>query len=158
MRTADTSDCPATCPPKVRCRKPDSGLNTLPPVDVDLELLQVEDFLDRHRPVPRAPAYQPALGQAMGLRDVLHVDADHRLAQPARHLGQHIGIVVEGGGLHDRRRAGGRVTGLEDARTDEHTLGTELHHHRRIRRGGDTPAVNSVTGNLPARAASATSS
>ena len=27
---ADTSDCPATCPPKVRCKKPDSGLNTLP--------------------------------------------------------------------------------------------------------------------------------
>ncbi len=30
VRTADTSDWPATCPPKVRCRKPDSGLKMLP--------------------------------------------------------------------------------------------------------------------------------
>ena len=30
VRTADTSDWPATWPPKVRCRKPDSGLNTPP--------------------------------------------------------------------------------------------------------------------------------
>ena len=66
-------------------------------VDVDLELLEIEDLFDRHE------LFLPAaLGQAMRLRDLFHVDADHRLAQPARHLRQHIGVVVEGGGLDDR--------------------------------------------------------
>ena len=31
----------------------------------------------------------------------------------------------------------GRVAGLEDAGADEHALGAELHHHRRVGRGGD---------------------
>jgi hypothetical protein len=35
------------------------------------------------------------------------------------------------------RRACLRITALEDARADKHPIGTELHHHRRIRGSGD---------------------
>ena len=35
------------------------------------------------------------------------------------------------------RGAGRRVLGLEDARAHEHALGAELHHQRRVGRGGD---------------------
>ena len=42
-----------------------------------------------------------ALGQPVRLRDLLDVDADHRLAEPARDLGDHVGVVVERGGLDD---------------------------------------------------------
>jgi hypothetical protein len=44
-------------------------------IDVDLELFEVEDLLDRHL----LPA---ALGESVRLWDVVDVDADHRLAQP----------------------------------------------------------------------------
>src|SRR5574341_532386 len=39
-------------------------------------------------------------------------------------------------GLDNRRGAFGRITALEDTGTDEHTVHAELHHQRRIRRGG----------------------
>src|SRR2546429_685542 len=42
-----------------------------------------------------------ALGQPVGLRDVVDVDADHGLAEPTGDLGDHVGVVVEGGGLDD---------------------------------------------------------
>lgn len=44
-------------------------------VDVDLDLLEVEDLLDRQG----LPA---AFGQAVRHRDVIDVDADHRLPSP----------------------------------------------------------------------------
>ena len=68
---------------------------------------------------------------------VVDVDADHRLAEAAGDLGDHVGVVVERGRLDDRGGALGRVARLEDARADEHALGAELHHHRRVGRGGD---------------------
>ncbi|GAB4724172.1 hypothetical protein MOKP126_37580 [Mycobacterium avium subsp. hominissuis] len=49
-----------------------------PAVDVDLELLEIKDLLDRHGLFLPAAFRQP-----FGLRDLLDVDADHRLAQPA---------------------------------------------------------------------------
>ena len=70
----------------------------------------------------------------MRRRNVVNVDADHGLAQPAGHLGQHVRIVVERGGLDDGCRPRRGVAGLEDPGTDEHSVGTELHHHRRVRR------------------------
>ena len=56
-----------------------------------------------------------ALGEPVVLRELLDVDADHGLAETARHLGDHVRVVVERGGLDDRRGARGRVAGLEDA-------------------------------------------
>jgi len=43
-------------------------------------------------------------------RERIQVDPHHGLAQPPRHLGDDVGIVVEGGGLHDRGGPGGGVT------------------------------------------------
>ncbi|OOK63538.1 hypothetical protein BZL29_8492 [Mycobacterium kansasii] len=54
----------------------------------------------------------------MRLGDLFDVDADHRLAQPSRHLGQHVGVVVEGGGFDDR---GGAVLGAPDLKMPEPT-------------------------------------
>src|ERR1035441_9605017 len=62
----------------------------------------------------------------------IQVDADHGFAQATGDLGHHVRVVVEGGGLHDRGGALGRVAGLENARADEHTLRAELHHQRRV--------------------------
>ena len=84
----------------------------------------------------------------MRLRHLLDVDADHRLAEAPRHLGQHIGVVVEGGGLDDRRGALRRIAGLEDSRADEHALGAELHHHRGVGRGGDAARGEQRDGQL----------
>jgi hypothetical protein len=39
--------------------------------------------------------------------------------------------------LDDRGGARGGILGLEDARADEHGLGAELHHERRVGRRGD---------------------
>ncbi len=44
---------------------------------------------------------------------------------------------MEGRGLHDGAGPGGRVAGLEDPGADEDAVGTKLHHHRRVGRGGD---------------------
>ena len=43
-----------------------------------------------------------ALGEAVRLRDVVDVDADHRLAETAGDLGDHVGVVVERRRLDDR--------------------------------------------------------
>ena len=76
-------------------------------VDVDLELLEIKDLLDRHYGLFFARAlitsFLPAaLGEPVRGGDLLHVDTDHGLPQPARHLGQHVGVVIKGGGLDDR--------------------------------------------------------
>src|SRR6266511_1344238 len=87
----------------------------------------------------QAPLRSPAaLGESVRYGDVVDVDADHGLAQAPGHLRHHVGVVVERGRLDDRGAPLGRVTGLEDARADEHALGAELHHHRRVGGGGDT--------------------
>src|SRR3954451_23100389 len=86
---------------------------------------QTRPFVDATRPAPTerwAPRWSglpAALGQPMGLRDVFDVDPDHRLAQPTAHLGDDVGVVVEGRGLDDRLGPLGWVAGLEDARPDE---------------------------------------
>src|SRR3954470_19983206 len=41
-------------------------------------------------------------GEPVGHRYVVDVDADHGVAQPAEHLGDHVRVVVEGGRLDDR--------------------------------------------------------
>ena len=48
-----------------------------------------------------------ALGEAVGLRDVVDVDADHGFAEAAGGLGDDVGVVKERGGLdHGSGRAG----------------------------------------------------
>src|SRR3954462_9998515 len=58
------------------------------------------------RVVRRSP---PAPGQPVRLGDLVDVDADHGLAQTARHLRDDVGVVVEGGRLVDGLPALGRV-------------------------------------------------
>src|SRR3954467_9359364 len=95
--------------------------------------------------------YLPAaFGQPMRRRKVLHVDADHGLTEPAGDLRDDVGVVEEGGRLHDRLGPLGRVPGLEDAGAHEDPFGTELHHHRGVRRGGDASGREEYDGQLPA--------
>ncbi len=60
-------------------------------------------------------ALPTAFGQPMRLWDLLDVDADHGFAEAARDLGDDVGVIVERGGLDDRRCPLGRVSCLEDA-------------------------------------------
>lgn len=55
-----------------------------------------------------------ALGQAVRLRQFIHIDAHHCLTQSAGDLSQLIGIVERSRSLHDGFGALNRVTGLED--------------------------------------------
>ena len=57
---------------------------------------------------PARPSPAPG-GIALLGRERVQVDPHHGLAKPARHLGDDVGVVVEGGRLHDRRGPGGGV-------------------------------------------------
>ena len=91
---------------------------------------------DRSRDDSLRSVVPAALGEAVRRGEVGDVDADHRLAEPARHVRDHRRVVVERRRLHDRGRALRGVARLEDAGADEDAVGAELHHHRGIRRGG----------------------
>lgn len=82
----------------------------------------------------------------MGDRKLLDVDADHGLTQAAGDASDDLRVGVVVGRGDDRFGPPHRVTGLEDPGTDEHALGTELHHHRSVGRSGD-----SAGGQYPAR-------
>src|SRR5436190_9173793 len=84
-------------------------------------------------PIVGALTSPTAFGETVADRERVDRDADHRLAEPARDLGDHVRIVVHRRRLDDGASALRRVAGLEDAATDEHAVGTELHHHRRVR-------------------------
>ena len=81
--------------------------------------------------------YQPRSCMRSRLGDVRDVDADHRLAQVARHARDDVGVLEVRGRLDDRLRALRRVAALEDAGADEHAVAAELHHERRVGRGRD---------------------
>src|ERR671930_606508 len=70
------------------------------------------------------------------LAELLDVDPLHRLAETVRDLGEHVGVVEVRGGLDDRAGSCGGVLGLEDPRSYEDAVHTELHHQRRVGRGG----------------------
>src|SRR6478735_6761433 len=89
-----------------------------------------------------------ALGEPVRLRDLVDVDADHGLAEAARHLGDDVRVVVEGRRLDDRLGALGRVAGLEDAGADEDALGAELHHHGGVGGGRDAAGGEEHDGEL----------
>src|SRR5689334_5508031 len=70
----------------------------------------------RSRSVPMAARRSPtAVGVALLGRELGDVDADHRLAQAARDLGDHRGVVEERGGLDDGLGPLSGIAGLEDA-------------------------------------------
>src|SRR2546423_871769 len=98
-------------------------------------------------PIVASWAWLPATVRvALVGRQRVEVDPDHGLAEVARDLGDQVGVVEVGGGLDDGLRPlldslepfAVRKTsaGLEDAGAHEHALGTELHHHRGVGRGG----------------------
>jgi glycosyltransferase involved in cell wall biosynthesis len=68
------------------------------------------------RPLPAGiaaltPRQSPApAGVALLRRERVQVDPHHGLAKPPRHLGNDVGVVVEGGRFHDRGGPGGGVT------------------------------------------------
>src|SRR5690606_34431539 len=81
---------------------------------------------------PTLGALPATLGETVRRCEVGDVDADHGLAQAARGIRDDARVVEEGRGLDDRGGALGGLPRLEDAGPDEHTVGAELHHERRI--------------------------
>src|SRR5919201_5269328 len=77
------------------------------------------------------------------LAELLDVDPLHRLAETVRDLGEDVGVVEVRGGLDDRAGSGRGVLGFEDPRAHEDAVHTELHHQRRVGRGGQ-PAGGEV--------------
>ena len=68
--------------------------------------------------------------------DLIFVDADHGLTEILGKTCKQLGVLPIGGSLHDGGGTLSRVSGLEDAGTDEHAFGTQLHHERGIGRSG----------------------
>ena len=96
---------------------------------------------------------------AGAVREVLDVDADHGLAEPARDLRDHVGVVVERGRLDDRLGPLGGVAGLEDARSPTKTPSAPSCIIIAASAGvAMPPAVKSTTGSLPLSATSVTRS
>src|SRR6266536_73550 len=89
-------------------------------------------------------------GEQLLLGDAGDLDPAHGLAEPGRHLGQHVRLVVVGGGGHDRLRHLERVLGLEDPGAHEVAVAAELHHECGIGRGRD-PAGREVDHRQPAQ-------
>src|SRR5215210_1802050 len=78
----------------------------------------------------------PATGrEPLSFREIPHLPADHRLAESPAGLRDDLRVLEVGRRLHDGPRAQGRVPALEDSAPDEHAVGPELHHKRRISRG-----------------------
>src|SRR5918995_6077336 len=79
----------------------------------------------------------PATGrEPLPFCQVAHLPADHRHAEAPARLGHGLRVLEVGRRLYDGPRPEGRVPALEDAATDEHPIGPELHHQGRVRRGG----------------------
>lgn len=65
-------------------------------------------------------------------------DTDHGFTQTLAALGQDLGVPEVSRGPHDGLCPLGRVSGLEDAATDEHAVAAQLHHQRGVGGSGDT--------------------
>src|SRR5437867_4511161 len=106
----------------------------LPPSEDEGMILLIHEDERRPRRRSRLPA---ADGKAFGRGDRLERDAAHRLAEAARHFSDELRVGVVRRRLDDRLRAARGIAGLEDARSDEVALGTELHHQRGVGRRRD---------------------
>lgn len=69
---------------------------------------------------------------------VAAVDTNHGFAETARDFRDNLRIVVVRDGLDDGARALGRIARLEDTRTHEDAIHTELHHQSGVGWSGDT--------------------
>src|SRR5215211_205116 len=91
----------------------------------------------------RTPAFTggspPAGLEQTLLAELLDVEPGHRLAEAARDLRERVGVLEVRGRLDDRARPRRGILGLEDPRADEHAVHPELHHERRVGRGGEPP-------------------
>ena len=72
----------------------------------------------------RAGRHSPRAAMMVSIS--IFVDADHGLTEILGKTCEQLGVLPIGGGLHDGGCALGRVSGLEDAGTDEHAFGTQL--------------------------------
>src|SRR5215210_4067855 len=91
----------------------------------------------------------PTGREPLSFREVAHLPTDHRLAQALARLGNRLRVPEVGRGLHYRRGPARRVAALEDAAPDEHPVRPELHHQRRVRRGGDPTGGEEYHRQLP---------
>src|SRR5829696_1129657 len=79
----------------------------------------------------------PATGrEPLRFGKVPHLPADHGHAEPSARLGHGLRVLEVGRRGHDGPGPAGLVPALEDAAPHEHAVGTELHHQRRVGRGG----------------------
>src|SRR5688572_21010920 len=77
------------------------------------------------------------VGEQLAFLELARLEGGHRGAEALRGARDARRVLEVGGGLDDRAGADRGLGGLEDARADEHALGAELHHQRRVGRGGD---------------------
>src|SRR5260221_3287717 len=95
--------------------------------------------------IARTPTRSPGfsgtavLQQRVGRGQLRDLQTGHRLAEANRRRRHSLGVVEVRGRLDDRPGAALWIGALEDPRADEVALGAELHHQRRVGRGGDPP-------------------
>jgi hypothetical protein len=131
-RCSSTSPCSARTPTRAAGRVASSG-DPDPPWRRGVS----DDVSDRAN-AARARRHQPRSAYFCHRRAV-HLDADHRLAEAPRHLGDDLRVLEVRRRLDDRASTTLGVAGLEDARADEHAVRAQLHHHRGVRRRRDPP-------------------
>src|SRR5918997_2667262 len=91
----------------------------------------------------------PTGREPLSFRKVAHLLAHHRLAQALAGLGDRLRVPEVGRSLHYRLSPLLRVAALEDAAPDEHPVGPQLHHQRRVRGRGDPPCGKEHHRQLP---------
>ena len=82
-------------------------------------------------------AYQPRWASSCSDSSLEDSRLDHRRAEAGRGGRDALGVGVVRRRLDDRLRAPLGILALEDPRADEHALGAELHHQRRVSRRRD---------------------
>src|SRR5215211_6627689 len=81
----------------------------------------------------------PATGrEPLSFCQVAHFSTYHRHSKTPARLSHGLRVLEMGRSLHDGPSSEGRIPTLEDAAPDEHTVGPQLHHQGRVRRGGYT--------------------
>jgi hypothetical protein len=81
----------------------------------------------------------PPSSHLLALRHLIDINPHHRLTQILTNLRQNLRILKVRNSLHNRLRPLRRIPRLKDTRPDKHTITTQLHHQRRIRRRRHTP-------------------
>src|SRR5918995_6229902 len=77
--------------------------------------------------------------EPLSFRKLPHLPADHSHAEAPARLGHGLRVVEMGRRLHYCPRPDGGFSALEDTAPNEHAVSPELHHQRRVGRGGYAP-------------------